>query len=66
MFKEHDLNHKLVYFSLEWDEMISQWYMESMNKDYEFINNTFSSTTLDKNVAIKEARKYIKTTSLIK
>ena len=37
-----------------------------VNKDYEFINNTFSSTTLDKNVAVKEARKYIKITSLIK
>lgn len=66
MYKERDLNNKLVYFSIEWDEGALLWYMDTQNQDYEFISNKFTSSTLDKNIVLKEARQYIKKNSLVK
>lgn len=66
MYKERDLNNKLVYFSIEWDEDALLWYMDTQNQDYEFISNKFTSSTLDKNIVLKEARQYIKKNSLVK
>ena len=66
MYKERDLNNKLVYFSIEWDEDALLWYMDTQNQNYEFISNKFTSSTLDKNIVLKEARQYIKKNSLEK
>lgn len=66
MYKERDLNNKLVYFSIEWDEDALLWYMDTQNQGYEFISNKFTSSTLDKNIVLKEARQYIKKNSLVK
>lgn len=66
MYKERDLNNKLVYFSIEWNEDALLWYMDTQNQGYEFISNKFTSSTLDKNIVLKEARQYIKKNSLVK
>ena len=65
MYKEKDLNNFDTYFVLEWDESTNSWFMNLMDEYGNFINNNFTSITLDEKIVSKEAKKYIKNTNLV-
>lgn len=65
MYEEKDLNNLNTYFTLEWDESTNSWFMNLMDEYGNFINNNFTSITLDEKIVSKEAKKYIKNTNLV-
>ena len=66
MFNQKDKNNKVVLFDIEFDETNMIWYMDAVDKDFNFLENKFSSATIDRNQVIKEAREYIKNNALVK
>lgn len=65
MYEEKDLNNLNTYFTLEWDESTNSWFMNLVDEYGNFINNNFTSITLDEKIVSKEAKKYIKNTNLV-
>lgn len=65
MYEEKDLNNLDTYFTLEWDESTNSWFMNLVDEYGNFINNNFTSITLDEKIVSKEAKKYIKNTNLV-
>lgn len=66
MFNQRDKNNKVVLFDIEFDDTELIWCMDAVDENFNFLENNFSSTTIDKKLAVKEAREYIKKNSLIK
>lgn len=66
MFNQKDKNNKVVLFDIEFDEVNMVWYMDAVDKDFNFLENNFFSATVDKSQVIKEAREYIKNNALVK